>query len=88
VFPGKVLGCFRAAAEAEDPGIKPFAAQTLIACAIRQWALDRKYDPRPSWKGARLPFEYRAWQRVWMRIRIVPGFAAAFDAIVIWKWLS
>lgn len=76
------------AAEAHDLGIKPFDAQMLIACAIRQWALDRQYDARPSLRAPALSFEYKSWRRVWMRIGIVFGFATAFDAVVIWKWLQ
>jgi hypothetical protein len=75
------------AAEADDLGIRPFDAQLLIACAIRQWVLDRDYDPRPSLAAPALSFEYKSWRRVWLRIGIVIGFAVAFDAIVIWKWL-
>ena len=78
----------RLAAEAEGVGIRPFDAQLLIACAIREWALDHAYDAVPSPDAPELSFEFRAWRRVWMRLAIVVGFAVAMDTIIIWKWLS
>jgi hypothetical protein len=76
------------AAEAEDLGLKPFDAQLLIACAIRQWALDREYDPRPSRAAPALSFEHRSWRRVWMRIGIVVGFVAVVETMVLWRWIQ
>jgi len=75
------------AAEAEDLGLKAFDAQLLIACAIRQWVLDRQYNPRPTLRAPALSFEYKSWRRVWMRIAIVIGFAGALDGIILWRWL-
>ena len=78
----------RLAAEAEAAGIRPFDAQLLIACAIREWALDHAYDSAPSPDAPELSFEFRAWHRLWVRLAIVFGFAIAMDMIIIWKWLS
>ena len=78
----------RLAAEAESLGIRPFDAQLLIACAVRQWALDRHYDPSPTLQAPRLSYEYRAWRRVWTRIALVLGTAAVLDSIILWKWLT
>lgn len=78
----------RLAAEAGRLGIRPFDAQLLIACAIREWAMDHHYDPSPSPDAPKLSFEYKSWSRVWMRIAIVIGMAVGLDAVVIWKWLS
>jgi hypothetical protein len=78
----------RLATEAVAVGIREFDAQLLIACAVRQWALDHRYDATPSPMAPKLSFEYQAWGRVWMRLAIVGGMAIALDAIIIWKWLS
>lgn len=78
----------RLAAYAEEVGIRSFDAQLLIACAVRQWALDHQYDATPSRKAPQLSAEYRAWRRVWMRIGLVLGTAAAMDLIILWKWLA
>jgi hypothetical protein len=78
----------RLAAEAETAGIRAFDAQLLIACAIRQWAMDHQYDSAPSPDAPALSFEYRAWRKVWLRIGVVLGAAVALDTIIIWKWLS
>ena len=78
----------RLAAEAETAGIRAFDAQLLIACAIRQWAMDHQYEAAPSPDAPALSFEYQSWRRVWMRLAIVFGFAIAMDLIIIWKWLS
>lgn len=77
----------RLAAAAEDLGLRPFDAQLLIACAIRQWALDHQYDPTPTLEAPALSFEYRAWRRVWTRSALVIGTAAVLDLIILWKWL-
>jgi hypothetical protein len=78
----------RLAKEADAAGIREFDAQLLIACAVRQWSLDRRYDATPSPTAPKLSFEYRSWRRVWTRLAIVGGMAIALDAIIIWKWLS
>jgi hypothetical protein len=78
----------RLAAEAENLGIRPFDAQLLIACAVRQWALDRRYDATPTRTAPALSFEYRAWRRVWTRIALLIGTAVALDGIIVWKWLT
>ncbi len=76
------------AKQAAALGIRDFDAQLLIACTIRQWALDHQYDASPSPMAPELSFEYRAWGRVWRRLAIVGGMAAILDGIIIWKWLS
>ncbi len=76
------------AAEAERAGIRAFDAQLLIACAVRQWGMDHRYEGGPSLEAPALSFEYQSWRRVWMRLAIVFGFAIGMDLIIIWKWLS
>jgi hypothetical protein len=78
----------RLAATAEVLGIRPFDAQLLVACAIRQWALDHRYDSSPTLEAPALSFEYKAWKRVVTRAAIVIGTAVALDVIVLLKWLS
>jgi len=78
----------RLAEKAAEMGIRDFDAQLLIACAVRQWALDRRYDARPSLAAPKLSFEYKSWRRAWMRVAILLGTAAAVDALVLWKWLG
>ena len=78
----------RLAVEAENLGIRSFDAQLLIACAVRQWALERRYDPTPALEAPTLSFEYKAWGRVWARIGLVIGTAVALDGIILWKWLT
>jgi hypothetical protein len=78
----------RLAREATAAGIRDFDAQLLIACAVRKWALDHRYDSSPSPTAPHLSFEYRAWGRVWRRLAIVGGLALALDLLIIWKWLS
>jgi hypothetical protein len=78
----------RLAKEAATVGIRDFDAQLLIACAVRQWSLDHRYDATPSPSAPQLSFEYRAWGRVWTRLAIVAGLAFALDVLIIWKWLS
>src|SRR6185295_2531923 len=75
------------AAEADELGIKAFDAQLLIACAIRQWVLDREYDPRPSPHAPALSFEYKSFRRTWRRIALLLGTIVALDALILWRWL-
>src|SRR5690348_15640952 len=83
------LDCRRVlAAAAEVLGIKQFDAQLLIACAVRQWSLDHRYDARPSRKAPALSIEYKLWRRAWMRAAIVIGTVVALDGIIVWKWLG
>jgi hypothetical protein len=74
--------------EAEQLGIRPFDAQLLIACAIRQWALDHAYDATPSYEAPALSFEYRSWHQAWVRVALILFTAVILDGIIIWKWLS
>jgi hypothetical protein len=64
-------------------GIRDFDAQLLIACAIRQWAIDQS----AKGKFARRPRKRLAENR-WRRWVAVAGAAAVLDAIVVWNWLS
>lgn len=77
----------RLAAEAEGLGIKAFDAQLLIACAVRQWALDHRFDDDPSPEAPRLSREYRAWKRGWLRFAIVASTAVGLDLVILWNWL-
>ena len=78
----------RLADQAADVGIREFDAQLLIACAVRQWSLDRRYDPSPSRNAPRLSFEYRSVSKAWWRVGSVIGAALGIDLIFILKWLS
>jgi hypothetical protein len=78
----------RLAREADQLGIKPFDAQLLIACALRKWVLDRRYDPTPSRRAPVLSFEYQSYQKVWLRVGLVLATAAVLDGIILVKWLS
>jgi hypothetical protein len=78
----------RLAKAAEELAIRPFDAQLLIACSLRQWSLDRRYDPTPTTRAPKLSFEYRSWKRVCMRIGLVVCTAAALDWIILSRWLS
>jgi len=78
----------RLAAEAESLGIRPFDAQLLIACAVRKWVLDRRYDPTPSRRAPALSFEYKSFQKTWIRIALVLMTAAIVDGIILVKWLG
>lgn len=73
---------------AEEMGIRSFDAQLLIACAIRQWAMDRRYESTPTLQAPMLSFEYRTWRRAWLRFGIMITFALTLDAIILWRWLS
>lgn len=78
----------RLAELAEEYGIRAFDAQLLIACAVRQWAHDRRYDPKPSAAAPVLSFEYKAWRRAWARAAFFFAVAAMMDVVIIWKWLT
>ncbi|GEM_PF-1972602 len=76
------------AAEAAALGIRDFDAQLLMACAVRQWSLDRHYDPEPTREAPALSFEYKSWNKAWLRFAIVVGAALSIDLVLILKWLS
>src|SRR6185295_16778767 len=76
----------RLADAARDLGIRSFDAQLLIACAIRKWSLDHRYDPTPTLAAPKLSFEYRTFRKVCLRVAILLSFAAVLDLIVIFKW--
>ena len=78
----------RLAALAQDLGIREFDAQLLIACAIRQWALDHRADTQPNPEAPRLSFEYVAWRRAWIRFGLVVALAAMLDYVILMRWLS
>src|SRR6185369_13269727 len=73
----------RLADAARDMGIRPFDAQLLIACAIRKWSLDHRYDPTPTLTAPKLSFEYKSFRKVCLRVAILLSFAAVLDLIVI-----
>lgn len=72
---------------AGEMGIREFDAQLLIACAVRQWVMDHRYEVRPSRDAPRLSYEYSAWRQGWIKFAIFTGTAAAIDAILLWGWL-
>jgi hypothetical protein len=78
----------RLARVAVGMGIREFDAQLLIACAVRQWVLDHRYESRPRPDAPRLSFEYKAWARGWMKFAVMAGTAAAVDAILLYNWLK
>lgn len=78
----------RLAQRAEELKIKAFDAQLLIACAIRQWALDHSYNPAPTPSAPKLSAEYRGWRKGWIRFAIFTGTAVAIDFILLWFWLG
>ena len=78
----------RLARQAAALGLRPFDAQLLIACAIRQWSLDHRYDAAPSPRAPALSVEFRSWKCTCMRVALVVGTAAILDGIVLWKWLA
>ena len=78
----------RLARVAEEMGIREFDAQLLIACAVRQWAVDHRYEVRPSREAPKLSYEYKAWSRAWLKFGIVAGAAAAIDGVILWGWLG
>ncbi len=78
----------RLAALAENLGIRPFDAQLLIACAIRQWALDHRADTRPNPEAPHLSFEYRSWRHAWVRFGLIATLAFMLDYFILVRWLS
>jgi len=76
------------AEKAQDIGLGAFDAQLLIACAVRQWAMDHQHDASPNFDAPELSFEYKSWHRAWIRFGLLIGFAAAMDLVIILKWLS
>lgn len=73
---------------AAEMGLRDFDAQLLIACAVRQWSLDRQYDASPRPDAPKLSFEYRSWSKAWLRFGIIVGAALGVDLVIIMKWLS
>jgi len=67
------------AARAAELDIRPFDAQLLIACAVRQWALDRE---AVGVSGAPVAPGRKAWP--WRRLAWLVLTAAALDAALIW----
>ena len=75
------------AGRAQELGIRPFDAQMLIACAVRQWSLDHRYDALPTPDAPALAPEHRAWVRVWQRLALLAVTAVALEGVILWKWL-
>ncbi|MCL2647478.1 MAG: hypothetical protein FWD61_10825 [Phycisphaerales bacterium] len=78
----------RLAKEAQEMGIRAFDAQLLIACAVRQWVLDHRYDTTPSKEAPALSFEYRAWRMSWARLWALAGITVVIEGIILWRWLG
>jgi hypothetical protein len=77
----------RLARLAGEMGIREFDGQLLIACAVRKWSMDHRYDESPSRDAPRLSYEYKAWVRGWVKFGIVAATAAVIDSILLWNWL-
>jgi hypothetical protein len=77
----------RLAQHAEELGIRPFDAQLLIACALRQWVLHHGYDPTPSRDAPALSFEHKAWRHAWTRTAFIAATFLCLEAFIVWKWL-
>lgn len=64
--------------------IRPFDAQLLIACAIRQWSVDQTAAvPVPTLLKLR-----PATRRAWRRLAAMVGLAAALDVVLIWRLIQ
>lgn len=77
----------RLSRKAEELGIRPFDAQLLVACAIRQWAIDHQYDAKPSKEAPKLSWEHKTWRSYGLRVGIFMGTVIAIDCVVLWFWL-
>lgn len=78
----------RLAKRAFELGIRPFDAQLLLACAIRQWVIDRRYDPTPRADAPKLSWEHQTWKKGWVRAALFMGTAVAVDTVLLWYWLA
>jgi hypothetical protein len=76
------------AGAAAEMGIREFDAQLLIACAVRRWAMERRYSPAPSRRAPALSYEHRSWRRAWTRVAMIMTTAVIIDSIILWKWLG
>ncbi len=72
----------RLAALAQQMEIRPFDAQLLIACAVRQWSVDRTGEKAvPSKKISLHPKHRSAWRKLTLMVIL----AAALDVVLIWR---
>jgi hypothetical protein len=70
----------RLAARAAELNIRPFDAQLLIACAVRQWSLDKGAVKKPIGKSFR-----DSVSSSWRRMALLAILAGVLDAILIWQ---
>jgi hypothetical protein len=71
-------------------GLRPFEAQLLIACAIRQKTLDQGLKPRPALTAHDRPKENPSPRRLapWKTLAFLTATAASLDLLLIYLWFS
>jgi hypothetical protein len=72
-------------------GLRPFEAQLLIACAIRQKTLDEGPKPwhgRPAHDRAKLDSARPKRLSPWKTLALLAATAASLDVLLIYLWLS
>jgi hypothetical protein len=72
-------------------GLRPFEAQLLIACAIRQKTIDegpRKWRRHFAENRPRADVGRSRRTRFWKSLTLLAATAAALDTLLIYLWLS
>lgn len=77
----------RLAHEADELGLRPFDAQLLIACAIRQWSLDRPQLIQHRAARSHLKLHRPIARRRWYGYAIIGVAALAIDTAIVMLWL-
>lgn len=79
----------RLAHEAAEMGLRPFDAQLLIACAIRQWALDRPVTgmAKEKFLCRKQKKSHSAVSHRWWKFAAVGLVAVIIDSAIILLWL-
>jgi hypothetical protein len=99
VFSGLAYGCVsdgivrfedrrRLARAAVRLGLRPFEAQLLIACAIRQKTLDQGRSSPTQRVPARTIQRRTTTISAWKTFALLAATAASLDFLVIYLWLS